>query len=457
MAPSALQQLKTIFDAWQWIVLFKKVANKGEAIVIVIVDTNLARNENSYSELLGNRKQLQAIAASNELYIPEVVIDEIVARKRLSFLREQAQINRSGILKLTSFSMNEAESLTFEQVEEEIRSDRSIQFKVLPQAPVEYAFSRIYKWAINHEPPFEERSDKGFKDACIVASIDHFIEQCSNETRVIICTDDKRMAEYFKDRNNITVEDDLKNVIKLNNRPKDEEKFEITTDTSDVDTKNAANADVNNLIEALANSLSFAETHSIISKLSSSPHVTTDQQELRILSVALENQQVEWILKDDDVSDYIKPIFLRHKDDLIDSEYTRYLDAFDLPDEREEKCKSPFFTTKEKQAFRNFINEISRHTVYKSHLSTFELDADTIRTRLHNLLESHLLDSSLANVKYLTDILINGAVETKPGPISINTISDFVSLLDNASPRKREAIIANLISHLEDIEDDIPF
>ena len=156
--------------------------------MIVIVDTNLARNENSYSELLGNRKQLQAIAASNELYIPEVVIDEIVAQKRLSFLREQAQINRSGILKLTSFSMKEAESLTFEQVEEEIRSDRSIQFKVLPQAPAEYAFSRIYKWAINHEPPFEEKSDKGFKDACIVASIDHFLKQCSNETRVIICT-----------------------------------------------------------------------------------------------------------------------------------------------------------------------------------------------------------------------------------------------------------------------------
>lgn len=38
--------------------MFKKVANKGEAIVIVIVDTNLARNENSYSELLGNREAI---------------------------------------------------------------------------------------------------------------------------------------------------------------------------------------------------------------------------------------------------------------------------------------------------------------------------------------------------------------------------------------------------------------
>ena len=287
--------------------------------MIVIVDTNLARNENSYSELLGNRKQLQAIAASNELYIPEVVIDEIVTQKRLSFLREQAQINRSGILKLTSFSIDEAESLAFEQVEKKIRSDKSIPFNVLPQAPVEYAFSRIYNWAINHEPPFEEKSDKGFKDACIVASIDFFLEQSSEEKQVLICTDDKRMAEYFKDRTNITVEEDLKNVIKLNNRPKVKESVETTTNTSDFDTKNAANADVNDLIEELANSLSFAETHSIISKLSSSPHVTTDQQELRILSVALENQQVEWILKDDDVSEYIKPIFLRHKEELIDN------------------------------------------------------------------------------------------------------------------------------------------
>lgn len=425
--------------------------------MIVIVDTNLARNENSYSELLGNRKQLQAIAASNELYIPEVVIDEIVAQKRLSFLREKAQINRSGILKLTSFSMNEAENLTFEQVEEKIRSDKSIQFKVLHQAPVEYAFSRIYNWAINHEPPFEEKSDKGFKDACIVASIDHFLEQRSKETRVMICTDDKRMAEYFKDRNNITVEGDLNNVIKLNNRPKDKESAEPAANISDVDTKNAANADVNDLIEALANSLSFAETHSIISKLSSSPNATTSQQELRILSVALANQQVEWILKDDDVSEYIKPIFLRHKDELIDNEYTRYLDAFDLPDEREEERETPYFTTKEKQAFHNFINELLGHIICKSHLSTFEINADTILARLQSLLKSHLLDKSLANVKYLTDILINGTVETKPGSISIDTISDFVNLLDNASPRKREAIMANLISHLEDIEDDIPF
>ena len=168
---------------------------------------------------------------------------------------------------------------------------------------------------------------------------------------IVRTPDDKRMAEYFKNRTNITVEGDLKNVIKLNNRPKDKERVSKPQRTSDADMKNTAKDDVNALIEALANSISFAETHSIISKLSSSSHMPTSQQELRILSVALANQQVEWILKDDDVSEYIKPIFLRHKEDLIDSEYTRYLDAFDLPDEREEKRESPFFTTKEKRLF----------------------------------------------------------------------------------------------------------
>ena len=50
--------------------------------MIVIVDTNLARNENSFSRLLGNRSQLEKIAATARLIIPEVVIDEIVAQKR---------------------------------------------------------------------------------------------------------------------------------------------------------------------------------------------------------------------------------------------------------------------------------------------------------------------------------------------------------------------------------------
>lgn len=47
--------------------------------MIVIVDTNLARNENSFSQLLGNRNQLESISSRARLLIPKVVVDEIVA------------------------------------------------------------------------------------------------------------------------------------------------------------------------------------------------------------------------------------------------------------------------------------------------------------------------------------------------------------------------------------------
>ena len=52
---------------------------------VVIVDTNLARNENSFTKLLGNRGQLEAISAKARLAVPEVVIDEIVEQKRSAF------------------------------------------------------------------------------------------------------------------------------------------------------------------------------------------------------------------------------------------------------------------------------------------------------------------------------------------------------------------------------------
>ena len=88
--------------------------------MIVIVDTNLARNENSFSRLLGNRSQLEKIAATARLIIPEVVIDEIVAQKRLAFQKELAVLRRSGVLKLTVSPEEVLGSLSFDNIERKI-------------------------------------------------------------------------------------------------------------------------------------------------------------------------------------------------------------------------------------------------------------------------------------------------------------------------------------------------
>ena len=135
--------------------------------MIVIVDTNLARNENSFSRLLGNRSQLEKISATARLIIPEVVIDEIVAQKRLAFQKELALLRRSGVLRLTVSPEKVLESLSFDNVEREIRNDKSIPYTPLPLPPANYVLPKLYEWALSHKAPFEEKSDKGFKVNCV--------------------------------------------------------------------------------------------------------------------------------------------------------------------------------------------------------------------------------------------------------------------------------------------------
>lgn len=113
--------------------------------MVVIIDTNLARNENSFTRLLGNRGQLEAISAKACLIIPEVVIDEIIAQKRAAFQKEVASLKRSGVLKLTDFSKGGFESLDFDMVEREIRNDKSIEYDILPLPPTDYVFPLLYR------------------------------------------------------------------------------------------------------------------------------------------------------------------------------------------------------------------------------------------------------------------------------------------------------------------------
>ena len=100
--------------------------------MIVIVDTNMARNENSFSLLLGNRSQLEAISSRARLLIPEVVVDEIVAQKRMAFQKELALLKRSGALKLIGPPDIDFSSIAFDDIEHEIRNGRSIESGLLP-------------------------------------------------------------------------------------------------------------------------------------------------------------------------------------------------------------------------------------------------------------------------------------------------------------------------------------
>ena len=68
------------------------------------------------------------------------------------------------------------------------------------------------------------------------------------------------------------------------------------------------------LILALDNSASFANTHTIISEMEKC-HDWSEEQASSLFRIALSNTQVNWILKDEDVSDFYTQLLVY----LIDS------------------------------------------------------------------------------------------------------------------------------------------
>lgn len=424
--------------------------------MIVIVDTNLARNENSFSRLLGNRSQLEKIAATARLIIPEVVIDEIVAQKRLAFQKELALLKRSGVLRLTVSPEKVLGSLNFDNIECEIRNDKSIPYTPLPLPPASYVLPKLYEWALSHKAPFEEKSDKGFKDACIVASIEHYLESFEIDEEVVLCTDDNRMASYFKGRQDIRVENDLSKAARAETSNSIPENMVLAEERGPKKTV-ARPSIIDSLIDDLSNSPSFQTTHKVVKELSDYFQSLSDSQELAILETALANDQVSWILTDEDICDFIKPIFLRHKEELTDDDYRQFVDCFNLADEREDERGEPFFTTTEKQVFRSFVNAVEDHVSAKMVDTAIQCEPGVLLPNLNKLLNSYLVDNHLPSIRPLTSVLFDGYVETKPGSIPVSVVSDFARMLAKSSPRKQEAISLNLAAHLRDIEDEIPF
>jgi hypothetical protein len=74
---------------------------------------------------------------------------------------------------------------------------------------------------------------------------------------------------------------------------------------------------IDNLIAALQNSRSFANTHTVISELKKYNDLEKEQKEM-VYKAALDNQQVFWILKDPDVSNFYLKLIGKNANGLSD-------------------------------------------------------------------------------------------------------------------------------------------
>jgi len=299
----------------------------------VIVDTNCALNEKVYDLLLGNRKELESIAEFATIFLPDIVIDEIIEQKRTSFNQAKGDIQHNALFKYMEVDINQIEELSFKDFETKLRGDQSIPYKVISLSDKSKAFEKSYRLAISHSAPFKIGSDKGFKDTCIALITDEFLKTLDSEERVFLFSKDERLKEYFTNNKMIISIDGLED-LKSKLIIKGQEEEELTTESI----KNASESDSieikeptpgekakSALLTEFRNSSSFLHTHLLVDKLAFNEKVFNEKDFCDILRSACNNRQIYWILGDSDIAEFLIPVFEKYGKCLDSDSYNRFI------------------------------------------------------------------------------------------------------------------------------------
>lgn len=444
--------------------------------ITVFLDTNTI-NSDSLTQLLGCRGKLTELSQYARLAIPQVVFDELVKHKKEHFDKVISTIRKGAITSYLPISDDDVQNLSFEEIIDQLVKRESIAYIIVRLTYSPDLFQKAYGLAIHNKPPFDAGSDKGFKDVCIAFSLDSYLKSIDDSEQVYLLTKDSRLSEYFSGNDLVRTVSDLGKLIaslKHDNRKEletanvDSVNADVSV-TDDVDTSEEA-AEVGKLhisngaylpiIEELCGSGSFAQTHDAISKLSNYKNDIDENSGLKILKAALENQQINWILQDSDVSEFYKVVFRRHGHRLNDNDYSDFVDIAQLPNKRMDKMGNVLFSESERRAYLAFVDDLIANLKSRDHFSSFETNPQEILTSLQRIASSSTLDPNVANWAALAKVFILGQFESSDNNADPGVLNDFIGLLGQSNNRKREAIVESVIARLGEIEetfDDIPF
>lgn len=181
----------------------------------VFFDTNAIRNTD-FNTFFGSQDKLKDLQKTQkvEILIPEIVMEEIISQKKREYNRDLDSIKSNKLYKLFSEKLNEIIIFNIEDKIKELKENPDLEYKIVNLKNKDI-LDDLIKLVINNEAPFEEKSDKGFKDAIIYFTIKQYIEDYKGNDKILCCTQDKRLKEALEKlgveiKDNI---DDIKTVI----------------------------------------------------------------------------------------------------------------------------------------------------------------------------------------------------------------------------------------------------
>jgi rRNA-processing protein FCF1 len=330
----------------------------------VVFDTNTIRNAESVADFLGGRSVLERFLKVSEIIIPEIVIEEIKNQKRKHLISKRDSFLSNPFHFLRKIDENETKKFDIEKWILELADNESLPYSVISLTR-DNVLEDIKKLCLGNLPPFEENSDKGFKDAYIYFTILEYLNNCEGKN-IFVVTKDDRLKMAFEGNTRVTVVKDFDEFEKyidtyfreeyFINRFKEEVSENITADCIEgiwlnteenwtiklscdekiyfveVDFSSREIIDFTDFnfakgIAGLIISGAFRTTHSYIKMIKDYVRYFSDQEIQNLIEAATNNNQIYSIATDEDVKEFFMPIFKAKSQiisDEIKAEFSKY-------------------------------------------------------------------------------------------------------------------------------------
>ena len=289
----------------------------------VVVDTNAINNSGLGNKFFGNRKELKAIIDKIELYVPETVIKEIKEHKRKEFYKKKSELLSNDLFKIADGSIATINSLDVSTIIEDDYGLEDIPYHILHIDSIEDFFDKFEKRLFRNEPPFGASGDKGIKDAFIAYSVDKLIDSIDTQEKIILITDDSRLKEYFEKNKQVRTTDKISGVLGLIEHDvglpiKTGNKIDI--EFAGIREKTSLEKKIEKMLTDLRNSVTFQKTHLFIDALDRNKAFLTKENKADIIRSALNNNQIKWIATDQNIYNFLLPIYYDCSDLLTKQE-----------------------------------------------------------------------------------------------------------------------------------------
>jgi len=198
-----------------------------------------------------------------------------------------------------------------------------IPYHILRIDSIEEFFDKFEKRLFRNEPPFETSGDKGIKDAFIAYAVDKLLESIDAQETIILVTSDSRLKEYYENNCQVRTTDEISGILNLIEHDvglpmKTGNKINI--EFTGIREKTSLEKKIEKMLTDLRNSVTFQKTHLFIGILNKNKAFLTKENKADIIRSALNNNQIKWIATDQDIFNFLIPVYYDCSDLLTKQE-----------------------------------------------------------------------------------------------------------------------------------------